>query len=496
MISRGVGDIIVLDLSILIVFYIYYIYLVLSEEQMNKRIFFLFLLIIFILCLTSCSRECKHLYISKSVLDPTCSDEGKTLNQCLDCSFFYYSDYTAPSGHTLSSKATEPTCSEEGATIYTCDCGYSYLSDFIPPKNHSFIPTVIESTCLESGYTAYYCNCGYSYKSDYTPPLNHDYETSLTLEATCSTAGRTEQTCNNCKAVSVLSITEPLGHTIKAKVIRPTCLEGGHTLNTCSTCGYSYKSDFVFYSDIINSAFVDNTTVLAKGLDVSRWNHSVAADGSYLPLDWGLIRAQGFEFTILKIGSTLRNGGRSGGIEPTFELDYADAKAAGFDVGAYFYTYAHSVEEIRADALALLEYLKGKKFEYPIYLDMEEDSQKALGKSLLGDMCAEFISILQKEGYYAAVYLNNSWLIEAFDKIEMTNYFDLWYARYVSDSAIPVWNAEKYGEQLGMWQFTQTGTISGIYNIKEGKQQLTAFCFDYAYRDYPSLIKKWHLNGY
>ena len=78
------------------------------------------------------------------------------------------------------------------------------------------------------------------------------------------------------------------------------------------------------------------------------------------------------------------------------------------------------------------------------------------------------------------------------DRVEVTTLFDLWYARPTNkDEGIPVWEnlewKEDYGKQLGMWQYTWTGVIEGID---------AEFDFNYAYRDYPSLVKQWHLNGY
>ena len=373
-----------------------------------KKAFLLLLFIFTVILLVSCSDRCSHLLMSETVIPPDCSNEGKTVNQCLDCSYSYYSDFVAPTGHTLAVSTTLPNCTDSGQTVYSCECGYSYSSDFAPPSGHEF--EVVQD-------------------------------------------------------------------------ILPTCLAGGHKLNVCATCGYSYKSDYIFYSDIINSAFSDNSIVLAKGIDVSVYQHT----STDTPLDWNAIKAAGFEFVILKAGSTVRNGGTKGGIEPTFEMDYRDAKAAGLEVGAYFYTYANSTEDILKDADALLQYIEGKQFEYPIYLDMEEESQKALSKSMLGEMCAQFIAKLQSKGYYAALYLNNDWFNTVYDKIEVTALFDLWYSRYPGTD-IPVWNQEKYGNHLGMWQFTNLGTIDGIKDI--------TFDFNYAYRDYPSIMKKWGLNGY
>ena len=452
---------------------------------MYKKLLIIFTIISLALILSSCdSGECKHLFMSETIVEPDCDNEGKTINQCLDCPFSFYSDIVSPLGHTLESKVVAPTCTEAGHTEYSCDCGYSYNSDFVPPANHEFTASVIRSKCNESGYTAYFCDCGYSYRAEYTPPLNHEY-TESTIAPTCTTVGYTTHTCSICGSEYTDKLTAPLGHSITTETFFPTCLSGGHKLNTCSVCSYSYRSDYIFYSDIIESAFTDNTQILAKGLDVSKWNH-VAYGSSYLPLDWKAIKNQGFDFVILKAGSSVRSNGTKGGIEPTFEADYAAAKAAGLDVGVYFYSYAHTVEEIEADAKALLQYIEGKKFEYPVYLDMEEESQETLGKDLLGDMCTEFISALQAEGYYAGIYLNNNWLKYILDRVEVTTLFDLWYARYPGTD-LPVWNEESYGAQLGMWQFTEQGTIDGFSGY---------FDMNYVYRDYPAIMKQWGLNGY
>ena len=452
---------------------------------MKKKILTLLFIILCTVILSACNSECKHLYMSEETIPPTCDEEGRTVKKCLDCSFSYYSDFTVPTGHSFTAQKVAPSCGEEGYTLYTCHCSYSYKSEFTPPEAHTLVPTVISPTCTERGYTVYFCNCGYSYRGDYTSPLNHDYEITNRVWADCVNAGHTEYTCRICSQTYNGSYVSPKGHSFSSQTFYPTCISGGHTLHTCSVCDYSYSSDYLFYSDIIESAFTNNTQILSNGLDVSKWNHQKAADGSYLPLDWKKIKDAGFDFVILKAGSTVRSGGL-GGIEPTFEMDYKGAKEAGLNVGVYFYTYAHSVEEIELDALALLEYIRGKKFEFPIYLDMEESSQQSLGKDLLGKMCTKFISTLQSKGYYAGVYLNNNWLYEIFDRVEMTTLFDLWYARYVGTDS-PTWNEELYGKQLGMWQYTQTGVIDGIAGN---------FDFNYAYRDYPELMKKWHLNGY
>ena len=386
--------------------------------------------------------SCTHKSFDISVTPPTCLEEGKTVNTCKKCSYQYVSDVSAPLGHDLKEVVVPPTCDREGHTLYYCQCGYSFFSDFTPPTEHSLQCSIVAPTCTRQGYHEYSCSaCDYSFQSDFT---------------------------------------EPLGHKFTAESFLPTATKAGYTKYSCE-CSYSYLGDYVYYSDILESAYTSNTQVLHRGIDVSRWNHQInPVNGEYLPLDWELIRAAGFDFVILKAGST------KSGIEPTFEMDYAGAKAAGLDVGAYFYTYSTTPEGILKDAHSLLLWLEGKQLEYPIYLDLEDPSLQGLGKNYLSNMCVTFLEELQSAGYYAGLYTNHTWLTTILDTAKMVTLFDLWYARYPG-TTVPAWNEEKYGKQLGMWQYTQSGTIDGI----EG-----SFDFNYVYKDYPSTMEKWGLNGF
>ena len=380
----------------------------------------------------------------------------------------------------FNAKKIEPTCSVGGKTVYTCNsCGYTYDADPIPPTDHSFCSIEISPTCQAQGYTLFYCECGYSYRSDFSAPLSHE-TVSEVFAPTCTEQGYSLYRCLNCDYSYKSAYVEPLGHDFSTSTVRPTATSAGYTHYVCE-CSYEYKGNYVYYSDILESAYTDNVDVLARGIDVSRWNHQIdTASGEYLPLDWQTIRASGVDFVIIKAGST------KSGIEPTFEMDYAGARAAGLEIGAYFYTYSNTVESISDDADMLISILRGKQFEYPIYLDLEDPSLTALGKNHLSLMCETFLCKLQKNGYYAGLYTNHTWLTTILDTARMVTLFDLWYARYPGTS-VPTWSEEKYGKQLGMWQYSESGTIAGI----EGN-----FDLNYAYKHYGDLMKKWGLNGF
>ncbi|MBR6781689.1 MAG: hypothetical protein IKM33_00620 [Clostridia bacterium] len=435
--------------------------------------------------------------LTETIVSPTCTEEGYTRYTCA-CGYTYDSDTTPPAGHSLTKAVTPPTCTEEGYTRYTCACGYTYDGDHTPPTGHSLTKTVTPPTCTEEGFTRYTCACGYTYDGDHTPPTGHDLTPTVAVPPTCTEEGYTRYACSVCDHEEDGDPIPALNHanTVES-VFAPTVLRDGYTLHTCTDCGYSYEDEPVLYRDLVTGAYTDNTEILMQGIDTSKWNHDYGVSLEDMkPLDWEALKAAGVDFVILKAGSTK-------GIDPAFELDYRDAKAAGLQVGAYFYTYATTAEEILADAELLLSWLEGKQFEFPIYLDMEDSTLMDLGSEVLTEMCEAFVARLQEERYYAALYTNTEWLYNLLDTEWAVANLDVWYARYTSvpeesegftltDGGF-VWKdgtASKPGQtdrRFGVWQYTNCGVVEGFrYN----------FDLNYAFKDYASIMTRWGLNGF
>jgi len=422
---------------------------------------FLVGLFLWIPLLSGCDEECAHETLTQTVIAPTCDQEGYTVNTCTKCGFYYHTDYQFPTGHTITQTPVAATCDTHGYTLNHCkNCDVSYQSALTDPLGHKLSETVVEPTCNKQGYTETACSvCDWVAQSDFTAPTGHSFTTALTY---------------------------------------PTRPRAGSVTRSC-TCGYTY-TNALMYSDVFSGAAVDQQSVLAKGVDVSLWQHKTDANGNYLPLDWGAIKNAGFDFAILKAGSTPRTVEKDGqqipmgGIDPVFEQNYLAAKAAGLELGVYFYTYATTREQVEADAELLLSWLDDKQLEYPVYLDMEDPSLVDLGKETLTDFCVTFLTILQENGYYGALYSNPDWLTYKLNGEALKSAFDVWYARYpLSNPVIPTnsftWNTDVYGVQMGMWQYTCHGSVPGIDPEIE-------FDFNYAYRDYPSIIKRFGYNGY
>lgn len=202
-----------------------------------------------------------------------------------------------------------------------------------------------------------------------------------------------------------------------------------------------------------------------KGIDVSVHNGVI---------DWNKVKAAGIQFAILRAGY----GRVASQKDKQFENNYADAKAAGIPVGAYWYSYAVTPDEARLEAQVCLEILKGKQFEFPIFFDQEEKKTLDTGKANCSAMIRAFCDTLEKAEYWAGLYTSRSCLSTHIENDIKTRYA-LWAAEW-SDKL-------RYDGPVGIWQHSEKGSVDGI----SGNVDL-----DIGYKDYPSMIKAKGLNGY
>ncbi|WP_294409270.1 GH25 family lysozyme [uncultured Ruminococcus sp.] len=202
-----------------------------------------------------------------------------------------------------------------------------------------------------------------------------------------------------------------------------------------------------------------------KGIDVSQYQQGV---------DFKKVKASGVDFVIIRAGF----GKYANQKDPCFESHYKAAKAAGLKVGAYWYSYAATVEEAKAEAQTCINAIKGKTFEYPIYFDLEERSQFVKGRAFCDSLVKTFCNALESAGYWAGLYISRSPL-QQYISTDVAKRYALWVAEYGSRC--------NYGGTYGMWQYSSTGKVNGISGNVD---------MDICYVDYPTLIKAKGLNGF
>ena len=184
-----------------------------------------------------------------------------------------------------------------------------------------------------------------------------------------------------------------------------------------------------------------------KGLDISSYQKGINFDEIKSKVD----------FLILRAGFTGWGGdGTNKNKDSCFEDFYSKSKARGIPVGAYWYSCANTYEKGKAEAEYLYNNcLKGKQFEYPIYMDVEEDRHQQVGKARIADAIKGFCEYLENKGYYVGIYANSNYFNNFIDTVKLSMY-DKWLAVWTSNK--PTF---KYGD-YGLWQNSSSGYVSGM----------------------------------
>lgn len=187
-------------------------------------------------------------------------------------------------------------------------------------------------------------------------------------------------------------------------------------------------------------------------------------------IDWNKVTA---DFVIIKAGE--RNF-----TDPWFERHYAAAKSKGIPVGAYWYLDALTVNDAIKEAEEFIKRLDGKQFEYPVYLDLENEAQFALGKDAVSAMIRAFLERVESAGYWVGLYGSYSSLT-TYTAEDIRSRYAIWLAH---------WDVQQspYSGDYGLWQYKgDSGRAAGVAGACD---------LDYSYVDYPALIKERGLNGY
>lgn len=222
----------------------------------------------------------------------------------------------------------------------------------------------------------------------------------------------------------------------------------------------SVTDDFYKYFGIPNES-----TVNMKGIDVSVHNGKIG---------WNKVKADGIEFAILRAGF----GRLEKQKDEKFEQNYAEAKAAGIPVGAYWYSYAMSPEEAELEANVFLKVIKGKQFEMPVYFDLEEKKQFDLGKEKVSAIMRAFLERVESAGYFTGLYGSASPLF-THTADDIKTHYTIWLAHWVDKT--------NYSGAYAVWQYSAKGKVNGITGSVD---------LDICYKDFPTIIKGKGLNGF
>ena len=208
---------------------------------------------------------------------------------------------------------------------------------------------------------------------------------------------------------------------------------------------------------------------MLKGIDVSYHNGEI---------DFAKVKSQ-VDFVIMRAGYGIK---KENSKEVKFDIYYEEAKKNNIPVGTYWYCYATNPEEALIEAKTFLDKVKGKKFEYPIFYDVEEKTILNSGKENIKNIMKAFLEEVEKHGYLVGIYCSAYYLKNLVDD-EIKNKYEIWVAQWGDNRDKP-----RYDGKWDIWQYTSDGHIDGVQSQRVD--------MNFSNKNYEEIIKSNHKNGY
>ena len=175
-------------------------------------------------------------------------------------------------------------------------------------------------------------------------------------------------------------------------------------------------------------------------------------------IDWQAAAASGVEFAMIRIGF---RGYLEGEIneDPCARSNIEGAKAAGLDVGVYFFSQALTRQEAAREAAWAVTFLQNMELDLPLVFDWEHvESAEARtagleDKALLTACAQSFCDVVRAAGYEPMVYFNVYQSRDLYDLTALQDY-GFWIAQYTDGLDFPY--------AVDLWQYTESGEVPGI----------------------------------
>ena len=180
----------------------------------------------------------------------------------------------------------------------------------------------------------------------------------------------------------------------------------------------------------------------AKCIDISEWNGDI---------NFNKVRKAGVTCVIIRAGY----GKDPNQEDNEFQKYYKQAKAAGLNVGAYWYSYATSVDAAKAEVKNCMKTIGGKEFDLPVFLDVEEYRQAVLPKRTLTDIIKTFCNGMRDNGFDGGLYSAKSMLMDSAYPDEISSNYLVWLAA-------PNESYSKLPNFVDIHQYDWYGRVDGI----------------------------------
>lgn len=130
-----------------------------------------------------------------------------------------------------------------------------------------------------------------------------------------------------------------------------------------------------------------------------------------------------------------------------FLRNISECERLGIPHGVYLYSYATNEAHMQSEVNHVLRLISGRKLQFPVYIDLEDDTLRPYFNS---ELFCRMGGQIEKAGYWFGVYANLDWFRNTIGN--SLDRFTRWVAQYNN-------TFDSYGD---MWQYTSQGTVPGI----------------------------------
>ncbi len=182
-----------------------------------------------------------------------------------------------------------------------------------------------------------------------------------------------------------------------------------------------------------------NTKGAQQGIDFSFWQCKI---------NFKKFKNDGICFVIMRAG-------HGSAVDSTFQRNYTRAKKQGLKVGCYWYVTALSKTAAKKQVNKFLKTIKGKTFDFPVFVDIESPSIYRKGKAFCSSVVKIFCEKIKKAGYVPGWYTSRSSIpVYLTDKVANQSGYVKWVAEY--------YNKLNYNSSCSIWQCSNKGRVDGI----------------------------------
>lgn len=180
----------------------------------------------------------------------------------------------------------------------------------------------------------------------------------------------------------------------------------------------------------------------ARCVDLSEWNGDI---------DFNKVKKSGVTCVILRAGY----GKDDNQEDNKFNEYYRQAKNAGLNVGAYWYSYATTIDAAKAEVRNCMKTIRGKEFDLPVFLDVEEYRQAVLPRRTLTDIISTFCDGIKGYGFDVGMYSAKSMLVDSAYPDELASKYLIW-------MAAPNNSYNELPAFVDIHQYSWNGKVDGI----------------------------------